>query len=306
MVTQSFDGLTTEGHDQELAELDVRSTLDLVLLMNDRDAAVAAAVRAAAPAVAALVDGVAARLAEGGRLVYLGAGSAGRLGQLDAVECPPTFGLDEGIVVGLLAGGGGAEIRATEEAEDDEQAGVDDLALLGVGARDAVVAISASGRTPYAVAAARQAVAVGAFTGAVVCNTGSPLAALADVAVEVVVGPEFIAGSTRLKAGTAQKLVLNMVSTLAMVRIGRTYGNLMVDVRATNEKLRRRAQRIVAQAAGCSDADAARALDAAGGQARTAIVTLLTGLPVAAAHEVVTRHASLRAALADADGSRSG
>lgn len=299
-MSQHFDALTTEGRDDDLADLDLRSTLDLVRLMNERDAGVATAVARAADSIAALVDAVGDRLAGGGRLVYLGAGSAGRLGLLDAAECPPTFGLDEGVVVGLVAGGGSAEARAIEEAEDDEQAGRDDLRSVAVTAGDAVVAVSASGRTPYAVSAARYARSVGAFTGAVVCTAGSPLADAADVAVEVVVGPELISGSTRLKAGTAQKMVLNMVSTLSMVRLGRTYGNLMVDVRATNEKLRRRAERIVAQAAGCGDERAAAALAAAGGQTRTAIVTAATGLPVTEAREVVAAHPGLRAALAEA------
>lgn len=295
-MSETFDTLPTEGRDAALADLDMRSTHDLVTLMNAGDAGVAAAVAAAGPDIARLVDTVADRLAAGGRLIYTGAGSAGRLGQLDAVECPPTFGLDAGVVVGVLAGGG-ATVRATEEAEDDEQAGEDDLRALGVGGSDVVVAISASGRTPYAVAALRHAKSVGAATGAIVCTQGSPLAGAADVAVTVLTGPEFISGSTRLRAGTAQKLVLNMVSTLSMIRIGRTFGNLMLDVRPSNAKLRRRAERIVAQATGRSDEQAAAALEQAGGCTRTAIVMLLTGLPFAEAHVLVNRHARLRDAL---------
>ncbi|HEX5493829.1 MAG TPA: N-acetylmuramic acid 6-phosphate etherase, partial [Mycobacteriales bacterium] len=268
-MPESLDSLTTESRDDQLADLDLMPTADLVALMNDRDAQVAVAVRRASGSVARLVDAVADRLVGGGRLIYTGAGSAGRLGLLDAVECPPTFGLPDGVVVGLLAGGTFAETRATERAEDDERAGADDLLAVGAGPGDAVVAVSASGRTPYAVAALRHARSVGAFTGAVVCNTGSPMAEVADVAVEVVVGTEILSGSTRLKAGTAQKMVLNMISTLAMVRAGRTYGNLMVDVVATNDKLRRRVARIVAQAAGCGDEEAAAVLAAAGGEART-------------------------------------
>lgn len=299
-MTDTFDALATEGRDSDLADLDERPTHELVELMNDRDAAVAPAVRAAAPALTSLIEGVAERLTGGGRLIYTGAGSAGRLGQLDAVECPPTFGLDEGVVIGLLAGGGRAEARATEEVEDDEDAGVADLRSVHVTGRDAVIAVSASGRTPYAVAAARYASGRGAFTGAIVCNTGSPLAAAVDVAAEIVIGPELLSGSTRLAAGTAQKMALNMVSTLAMVRTGRTYGNLMVDVRPANAKLRRRAERIVAEATGRPDEEVTEALAAAGGETRTAIVTLLTGLSVPDARALVSRHTHLRAALADA------
>jgi N-acetylmuramic acid 6-phosphate etherase len=232
--------------------------------MHSDDAAVHAAVGAAQPQIVAVVDAVAARLAAGGRLIYVGAGTAGRLGVLDAGECGPTYDSEQ--IVAVCA--------ATENAEDDAAAGVQALVELEVGASDAVLGISASGRTPYVLAAVRYARAQGALTAGLVCNAGSELSGSVEHPIEVLVGPEFIAGSTRLKAGTAQKLVLNMVSTLAMVRLGRTYGNLMIAVRVTNEKLRDRARRIVAQAAGVTPEEAAAALSAADDEANVAVAML--------------------------------
>ncbi|HEX6921440.1 MAG TPA: N-acetylmuramic acid 6-phosphate etherase [Actinomycetes bacterium] len=281
--------LVTEGWRPEWSDIDTRSTLDLVRLMNAEDARVPAAVASAAAALAAAIDGVVERLEGGGRLVYVGAGTAGRIGVLDASECGPTFNTAPGQVVGVIAGGDGAVSQASESAEDDDDAGAADLAQLTIGPGDAVVAVSASGRTPYALGAVGQARSVGALTVAVTCNPGSPLAAAADHAIEVVVGPEVVSGSTRLKAGTAQKLVLNTISTVSMVRLGKTYGNLMVDVRAGNEKLRARAQRIVELATGCPPEEAAAALASADGEVRTAIVTLLTGDEVTAARDALAR-----------------
>jgi N-acetylmuramic acid 6-phosphate etherase len=249
---------------------------DLLATMNDEDAAAVRAVRGALPAVASAVELVAASLRQGGRLVYLGAGTSGRIGLLDAVECPPTFGTDPAQVVTLLAGGPGAFAAAVEGAEDDPQGAVADLDALGVGPRDTVVGLAASGRTPYVVGGLKHARSLGAATVSVACNPDAPISAHADVPIEVVTGPEVLTGSTRLKAGTAQKLVCNMLSTAAMVRIGKVYGNLMVDLRPTNDKLRDRARRIVAEAAH-TDLDAAeRALAAADGHAKTAIIMLLT------------------------------
>jgi len=282
----------TEHRAPALADLDLLDTLDLVERINDEDAAVAPAVRAAAPALAAAIDAVAARLEAGGRLVYAGAGSSGRLAHVDAVECGPTFGLERGRVVALVAGGAASQAEAQEEAEDDAVAGAADVAAAGVSETDAVVALSASGRTPYTLAAAEAARTTGAYVIAVTCAEATPLEAAAHLAVVVPVGPEVIAGSTRMKAGTAQKLVLNTLSTGAMVRLGRTYGNLMVDVVASNEKLRLRAQRAVALAAGVDDADAGSALRAADGEPKTAIVALRLGLDPTEA----------RARLAAADG----
>jgi N-acetylmuramic acid 6-phosphate etherase len=289
--------LTTEGRRAGSADLDRRSSVDLVLGMNDEDAGVPAAVRAAAAAIAATADAVAERVRGGGRIIYVGAGTAGRVGQQDAAELPPTFGLDRDRSIGLLAGGAAAATVAQENVEDDEDAGTAAIDELGVDAADAVIGIAASGRTPYTIAATRRARELGAFTAAVVCNEGSALAAAAEIAIEVVVGPEFITGSTRLKAGTAQKLVLNTISTVAMVRSGKTYGDLMIDVRPSNAKLRVRARRIVAQATGCDDDTSATALNAADGDIRTAVVLLLTGLPVADAARVAAAYPSLRDAV---------
>src|SRR4051794_19845541 len=269
--------LSTEAARAERAEIDRLETAELVRLMSEEDAAVPTAVAAAAPAIAAAVDAIAARLTHGGRLVYVGAGTAGRLGVLDASECGPTFGTDR--VRAVIAGGPGAVSDATESAEDDFDAGARDLGH--VGARDAVVAISASGRTPYVLGAVRHAAGQGALTVGLACNPGSELGTVVDHPIEVVVGPEFIAGSTRLKAGTAQKLVLNMLSTLTMVRLGRTYGNLMVDVRVTNQKLRDRATRIVEQATGAPHEQAAAALHEAGDEAKVAVVMLRAGTTAA-------------------------
>lgn len=255
-------------------DLDRLSSLDLVRLMNREDATVAVAVSRALPAIAGAVDAIAERLRAGGRLVYVGAGSAGRLGVLDASEWGPTFGAPVGQVVAVIAGGAGAMTRAVEGAEDDEQAGAADVAGLGLAPGDAVVGISASGRTPYVLGAIRHAATVGALTVGISCNADTHLSRAVALPIEVDTGPEVIVGSTRLKAGTAQKLVLNMLSTAAMVRLGKTYGDLMVDLQATNEKLRDRARRIVAQAAGVDDAQAAAALAGAGGEVKVAVVML--------------------------------
>src|SRR5215467_6087267 len=268
-------------------DLDRLSSLDLVRLMNKEDATVAAAVGQALPAVAGAVDAIAERLRAGGRLVYVGAGSAGRLGVLDASEWGPTFGAPVGQVAALIAGGAGAMTRAVEGAEDDEQAGAADVAGLGLAPGDAVVGISASGRTPYVLGAIRHAAAVGALTVGISCNADTDLSRAVAQRIEVDTGPEVIVGSTRLKAGTAQKLVLNMLSTAAMVRLGKTYGDLMVDLQATNEKLRDRARRIVAQAAGVDDAQAAAALAGAGGEVKVAVVMLRCRVPAERAAALV-------------------
>ena len=283
-------GLVTERVRPELADLDLRPTQELVRLMAAEEAAVAAVVRRAAPGIAAAIDAVVARLTErpDGRIVYVGAGTAGRMGVLDAAECGPTFNAADKVIA-LLAGGSQAVTKPKEGAEDDAATGAAELRALGVGPSDAVVGISASGRTPYvlgALGAARQA---GALTVGLSCHPGSLVSAAADHAVEVVVGPEVIAGSTRLKAGAAQKLVLNTISTVVMVRLGRTFGNLMVDVSAGSQKLVDRARRIVVTATACSPAEAAAALAAAGGEVKTAIVALLTGLDPPAARRRLDR-----------------
>jgi N-acetylmuramic acid 6-phosphate etherase len=273
----------TERYVSDRADLDLRSTLDLVELINDEDAKVAAAVREASPSIAAAIDAIVARLEHGGRLVYVGAGSSGRLALVDAAECGPTFGVPPEQVVALVAGGSAALAVAQEAAEDDAEAGAADVAAAGVTSRDAVVALSASGTTPYVLGAARAAGEAGALTVGVVCAPGSPLGRLVDHEIVAVVGPEVLAGSTRMKAGTAQKLVLNTISTVSMVRLGKTYGNLMVDVVASNAKLRARARRAVELASGASERDAEAALEAAGGEVKVAIVSLLSGLDASSA-----------------------
>jgi N-acetylmuramic acid 6-phosphate etherase len=270
-----LDGLATEAWNAADAELDLRPTADLVQRMCEEDAKVPALVAAAGPAIAAAVDAIAARLAAGGRLLYVGAGTSGRLAAVDASECETTFATPPGLVRALVAGGEAASAADQESAEDDARAGARELAALDVIAADAVVGISASGRTPYVLGALEAARASGALTVAVTCVPDSELAGVADHEIAVVVGAELIAGSTRLKAGTAQKLVLNMISTIAMIRIGKTFGNLMVDVVASNEKLQDRVRRIVGHATGASAEAVDAALTRSEGDAKVAIVSLL-------------------------------
>ncbi|MER6220474.1 N-acetylmuramic acid 6-phosphate etherase [Streptomyces sp. 900105755] len=277
-LRSELETLTTEAFRPELAEIDTLPTLDIARLMNGEDAGVAAAVALRLPQISAAIDGIAARMAQGGRLVYAGAGTAGRLGILDASECPPTFNTRPGQVVGVIAGGPAAMVTSVEGAEDSAELARTDLDALGIGPADSVVGVSASGRTPYAVGAVEHARALGALTVGLSCNAGSALAAAAEHPIEVVVGPELLTGSTRLKAGTAQKLVLNMLSTITMIRLGKTYGNLMVDVRASNEKLRARSRRIVALATGAPDAEIEAALTATDGEVKPAVLVILAGV----------------------------
>ncbi|MFG2182249.1 N-acetylmuramic acid 6-phosphate etherase [Streptomyces abikoensis] len=290
--------LTTEAFRSDLADIDRLPTRDIAGIMNAEDAGVAAAVAARLPEIAAAIDATAERMARGGRLIYAGAGTAGRLGVLDASECPPTFNTGPGQVVGLIAGGPEALVAAVEGAEDDAARAAADLDALELGPDDTVVGVSASGRTPYAVGAVRHARAAGALTVGLACNAGSALGAAAEHAVEVVVGPELLTGSTRLKAGTAQKLVLNMISTITMMRLGKTYGNLMVDVRASNDKLRARSRRIVSLATGAADEEIEAALTDAGGEVKNAILILLGEVDGPTAARLLTEsHGHLRAAL---------
>ncbi|MFF2163721.1 N-acetylmuramic acid 6-phosphate etherase [Streptomyces sp. NPDC058175] len=290
--------LTTEAFRPELSEIDQLSTLEISQIMNGEDASVPTAVAEQLPQIAAAIDGTAERMARGGRLVYAGAGTAGRLGVLDASECPPTFNTDPSEVVGLIAGGPSAMIKAVEGAEDSKELAAQDLDALGLTADDVVVGISASGRTPYAIGAVEHARDLGALTIGLSCNADSALAAAADHGIEVVVGPELLTGSTRLKAGTAQKLVLNMLSTITMIRLGKTYGNLMVDVRASNEKLRARSRRIVALATGADDADIEAALAATDGEVKNAILVILGSVDGPTAARLLTdSKGHLRAAL---------
>ncbi|OXS32887.1 N-acetylmuramic acid 6-phosphate etherase [Streptomyces sp. XY006] len=270
-----LESLTTEAFRPDLADIDRLPTLQIARLMNGEDATVAGAVAARLPEIAAAIDAMAQRMGRGGRLVYAGAGTAGRLGVLDASECPPTFNTDPSRVVGLIAGGPGAVVTSVEGAEDSRELAGADLEPLGLTPDDTVVGISASGRTPYAIGAVEHARDRGCLTVGLSCNPGSPLAAAAEHGIEIVVGPELLTGSTRLKAGTAQKLVLNMLSTITMIRLGKTYGNLMVDVRASNDKLRARSHRIVALATGAGDEEIERALAATDGEVKNAILTIL-------------------------------
>ncbi|WP_158780509.1 N-acetylmuramic acid 6-phosphate etherase [Pantoea sp. BAV 3049] len=296
----NLGALVSETRNADTMDLDNLSTLEMVSKFNQQDATVAEAVRKTLPEVARAVDAAAQSLSEGGRLIYMGAGTSGRLGVLDASECPPTFGVPHGLVVGLIAGGPGALLKAVEGAEDDEQLGVSDLQALNLTAQDMVVGIAASGRTPYVIGALRFACQLGCRTAAISCNPDSPIAREAEIAISPVVGPEALTGSTRLKSGTAQKLVLNMLSTGAMVKTGKVYQNLMVDMQATNIKLVDRASRMVVQATGCTAEEAETALKQTSYEVKTAILMVLSGLPALQAKALLVKHNGfLRAALQD-------
>jgi N-acetylmuramic acid 6-phosphate etherase len=293
-----LDDLITEARSAESRDLDLRSTGELVGLMNQQDAAVPAAVASSAASIAAVVETVVERLQAGGRLVYVGAGSSGRLAAVDASECESTFSSAPGQVLALLAGADAPSPLEQEAAEDDAEAGRRDVHSAGIGATDAVIGISASGRTPYVLGAVEAAAAAGAATACVVCAPDSELGRAVEREIVVVVGPELIAGSTRLKAGTAQKLVLNMISTISMIRLGKTFDNLMVDVNAANEKLRARVVRIVMTATGAPRDRAEEALAAADGSAKVAIVTLLAGVDAAVARSrLAAERGNIRSAL---------
>ncbi|MDR1852682.1 MAG: N-acetylmuramic acid 6-phosphate etherase [Propionibacteriaceae bacterium] len=273
-----IEGLGTESRNQATANLDELSASELVEVMNAEDHKVAPAVKKALPQIAQAVEAVCAGLKAGGRLIYIGAGTSGRLGVLDAVECPPTFGVDYDLVIGQIAGGERAFVKAVEGAEDSLELAAEDLKNLGLTSRDVVVGIAASGRTPYVIGGLDYARGNGNKTVSIACNLGAEVSKHADIAIEVDNGPEVLTGSTRLKAGTSQKMILNMISTASMVRMGKAYGNLMVDVRPTNEKLVARAQSIVVTATGASPEAAKAALDEASGHAKTAIVMILAGV----------------------------
>jgi N-acetylmuramic acid 6-phosphate etherase len=277
--------LITEARSAATYDLDLRTTRELVELMNREDSTVPAAVGLQAAPIAAAVDAIVERMESGGRLVYAGAGSSGRLADMDADECESTFSSDPGQVVALVAGGRAASVQEQAAAEDDAEAGRSDADAIGVSAADAVVGVSASGRTPYVLGAMEAAAAAGALTVGVTSVPDSELSRVVELEIPVVVGPELLAGSTRLKAGTAQKLVLNTISTITMVRLGKTYDNLMVDVQATNEKLRHRVHRIVATATGATREAVDEALASAEGNAKVAIVMLLAGIDASAARE---------------------
>ncbi|MFL5758962.1 MAG: N-acetylmuramic acid 6-phosphate etherase [Thermomicrobiales bacterium] len=296
--TDELRNLVTETTNPASANIDCLSPIEIVRLMNAEDAIVAKAVAAEIPHIAAAIEQIAARLRQGGRLIYIGVGTSGRLGVLDASECPPTFNTPPEMVIGWIAGGTEALTHAVEAVEDDANAGRSAVEQLSITDRDAVVGISASGRTPYVLNAIAAANACGALTIGIACNRDAELARQVETMIAPVVGPEIIAGSTRLKAGTAQKMVLNMLSTGTMILLGRTFGNLMVDLQGTNAKLRRRAIRIVQVATELSEDEASSLIQAANGEAKTAIVAARAGIdPEAARQRLAAAGGSVRAAL---------
>ena len=282
---EDLETLSTEAVDPQFAEIDRMSIADLAVLMNRTDATVPGAVERALPSIIPAIEAATERVRSGGRLIYVGAGTPGRLGVLDASECPPTFGTPPDRVFAIIAGGPSAIVLPIEGAEDDETQGVAAIVEVDVGPADTVIGIASSGRTPYVVAAVEAARRRGALTIGLSCNAGTVLSAAAEFAIEIAVGPELISGSTRLKAGTAQKLVLNMFSTIVMVQLGKTYGNLMVDVHASNAKLRERAVRIVRLITGVDRSQAISALETNGYRVKLAVLALRLGLDAEAANE---------------------
>lgn len=280
---------TTEQLNPNTSQIDQLPTLEALRIINAEDRKVAEAVERVLPAVARAVDGIAERLQRGGRLFYVGTGTSGRLGVLDAAECPPTFGVSPELVQGIIAGGYDACYKAVEASEDDRAAGAKDLQARELTANDCVVGIAASGRTPYTIGAVEYARQLGALTACVVCNENSELAATAEIAIEPIVGPEVIAGSTRLKSGTAQKLVLNMLSTMTMIRLGYVTGNRMTNLKTSNIKLRQRATGLVMAECNLDKTAAEAALEAAGWDLRVAIVMVKTAAPRTAAEEALRK-----------------
>ena len=283
--TDTLGTLRTEQVDAKFHMLDVMSVSELLSAMNESDAEVPKAVALQLPAIEKAIDGVVDRMMQGGRLIYIGAGTSGRLGVLDAAECGPTFSVSEDQVLALIAGGDSALRLPAEGAEDKPENGVTDLKSQKITARDSVVGIAASGRTPYVLGALAYAKEIGALTIGLTCNPNSEMSKIVDCAIEIDSGPELLAGSTRLKSGTAQKLVLNMISTITMVRLGKTFGNLMVDLQITNGKLKDRAIRIVEKATGASRTIAEKALSDSGHEVKVAILMLLLDIDAASARE---------------------
>ncbi len=295
----TLDNLLTEARNPQTMELDSMTPLEIVTAMNREDARVPESIRPQLPNIAQCVAWATEAIRSGGRLIYMGAGTSGRLGVLDAVECPPTFGVSPDVVVGLIAGGEGAFVKAVEGAEDSRELGKADLEAIGLTPKDLVVGIAASGRTPYVLGGLAYANSLGCKTAAISCNPGSALGEEARLAIEVAPGPECLTGSTRLKAGTAQKLILNMISTATMVGCGKAYSNLMVDVMQTNEKLVVRAQNIVMEATGVSRDSAKEAIALAGGSCKLAVTMILADCTVEEAKERLERcGGSVRQAIA--------
>ncbi|MCR1950604.1 N-acetylmuramic acid 6-phosphate etherase [Clostridium sp. DSM 100503] len=274
----NLEKLTTESRNQDTIDIDKVSTLEMVKKINNEDKKVAEAVEAELPKIAKAIDGIVEGMHKGGRLIYIGAGTSGRLGILDASECPPTYGVSEELVQGIIAGGQEAIFRAKEGAEDSKELAVEDLKFKNLNENDTVVGLAASGRTPYVIGGLNYANEIGALTVAVTCNADSEVSKAAKISIAPVVGPEVITGSTRLKSGTAQKLVLNMLSTGTMIKLGKVYGNLMVDVRATNEKLVERAKKIVCEATGAQREEAEKVLTETNFDVKLSIFIILSKL----------------------------
>jgi len=288
-MSLNLKNMSTETRNQNTMDLDIMTPLEVVTVMNQEDAKVPAAITPALPNIAQCVTWAIESIEAGGRIIYMGAGTSGRLGVLDAVECPPTFGVAPEVVVGLIAGGEKAFVKAVEGAEDSRELGRQDLIDINLQKRDIVIGIAASGRTPYVLGGLAYAKEVGCHTVGISCNPGSAVGAAGELAIEVVPGPECLTGSTRLKSGTCQKLILNMISTATMVGCGKAYQNLMVDVMQTNEKLVVRAQNIVMEATGCDRETAAEKIAIAGGNAKTAITMILADCGLEEAKERLAR-----------------
>nr|WP_207745989.1 N-acetylmuramic acid 6-phosphate etherase [Clostridium sp. D53t1_180928_C8] len=285
-----LDKLTTESRNENTLNIDKVSTLEMVKIINNEDKKVAFAVENELENIAKAIDGIVDRINRGGRLIYIGAGTSGRLGILDASECPPTYGVSEELVQGIIAGGKEAIFRAKEGAEDSEELAITDLKDKSLGENDVVVGLAASGRTPYVIGGLKYANDIGALTISVTCNRDSEVSKVAQISIAPVVGAEVVTGSTRLKAGTAQKLVLNMLSTGTMIKLGKVYGNLMVDVKATNEKLLERAKRIVCEATGVERGQAEKTLKETNFDVKLAIFMILSGLNINEAKEKLSKN----------------
>lgn len=286
----NLNALDTEKRNEHSENIDIMDTIDILRTINEEDKKVAAAVEKVLPDVETLVEEAFRRIRAGGRLIYIGAGTSGRLGVLDASECPPTYGVPPTLVQGVIAGGFGALLKAKEGAEDDPDLARHDLAELNLNRNDTVVGLAASGRTPYVVGGLDYANEVGAYTGAVSCVHGAEISRHAKAKIEAPVGPEVVTGSTRMKSGTAQKMILNMISTALMIKYGKVYKNLMVDVQPTNRKLVERAKRIIMASSGCSYEEAAALLEKSGSNVKAAICMALTGLPRAGCEAVLAKN----------------
>ncbi len=298
-LADALNRIVSEGRNPQTLDIDTLSTTGILTRINTEDAKVAAAVSSQVDVIANVVDAATHSIQQGGRLIYIGAGTSGRLGILDAVECRPTFSVPDSLIVGIIAGGEKAIQHAVEGAEDNIQAGCSDLQAISLSSKDTVVGISASGRTPYVSGALSYARSLGCFTGALACSPNAEIFKGVDAAICPVVGPEVLTGSTRMKSGTAQKMVLNMISTTTMIKLGKTYQNLMVDVNATNEKLKARALRIVMQATQCDESTAKQALVASKKKAKTAILMILTGVSADQAEQQLCAHQGFLRSAAD-------